>query len=242
VEGRGIMSPFGLGKSNIEKMKAKDESTKLLALSRAQGKRIVTIVFKLEVPEESENVYIAGTFNNWDPKGNRLTRVQQTSVWTFSLDFLEGEVIEYKYTMGTWETVEMVGVGAFQVDVPNRRIVTKPDRPGVSLMSITDFIDEWKRKTSQGETSSYHMEVNDGDFVTCTSCKRKAPVKIFDKKQVTLIGPEAMKSFTRQNIALKCQDCGVFLCFECSSSKIRGAGIPKCPECGKEGGPYFIVK
>jgi hypothetical protein len=107
-------------------------------------------------------------------------------------------------------------------------------------------IEVWKLPFGIGKrknkTSNYQVEVKDGDFVTCTSCKRKAPVKIFDKKQITVIGPEAMESFARQNIALKCQDCGAFLCFKCSSSKIGDIGIPKCPDCGKEGGPYFIVK
>ena len=84
--------------------------------------------------------------------------------------------------------------------------------------------------------------MKDGEYVTCSACQKSVVVKVFAKKQISLMGPDAIRSFQKQNIAVQCQDCGRFLCFSCCTSSITGTvTIPRCPECGMEGGPYFIV-
>ncbi len=84
-------------------------------------------------------------------------------------------------------------------------------------------------------------QLRNGQTVTCSACQKRAVVKVFTKKQVTIIGPDAIQSFERQNIALQCQDCGSLICFSCASSTTGTVGVPRCPKCNKEGGPYFIL-
>lgn len=84
-------------------------------------------------------------------------------------------------------------------------------------------------------------ELRDGCFITCGACGRQAKVRMFDRGKVALIGPNEMRNMQRENIALKCQDCGYVICFSCSSSQTGSVGIPTCPSCKKEGGPYFFT-
>ncbi len=81
----------------------------------------------------------------------------------------------------------------------------------------------------------------DGCYVPCGSCGRPSKVRMFDPGKVALIGPDQMRSMQRENVALKCQDCGYVVCFSCASSKTGPVGIPTCPSCKKEGGPYFFT-
>ena len=85
------------------------------------------------------------------------------------------------------------------------------------------------------------VNVRDGEYVKCGNCGRQAKVRIFDPGKVALLGPDAMLSMRQENIALKCQDCGYIVCFACASSQTGPVGIPTCPSCKKEGGPYFFT-
>lgn len=85
------------------------------------------------------------------------------------------------------------------------------------------------------------VSVRDGDYVKCASCGRQTKVRVFDPGEIALLGPDAMVTMKRDNVALKCQDCGYIICFSCSSSQTGSVGIPTCPSCKKEGGPYFFT-
>lgn len=85
------------------------------------------------------------------------------------------------------------------------------------------------------------VEIHDGDYVNCGSCGTPAKVRIYDPGKIALIGPEAMSSMKRENIALKCQGCGYTVCFSCASSHAGSVGVPTCPACQEQGGPYFFT-
>jgi hypothetical protein len=107
----------------------------------SQGK----ITLWVHLPETVTAVYIAGNFNNWNPGKTRLKYDPDINVWAITL-FSSGEgIIEYKYTQGTWETVETTNNF---VDIPNRRIEVKYGSGfsgGFSAKSlIHDRVEEWK--------------------------------------------------------------------------------------------------
>ena len=52
-------------------------------------------------------------------------------------------------------------------------------------------------------------ELRDGEYITCCACQKPALVKLFAKAQISLIGPDAIQSLKKQNVAMRCQDCGV---------------------------------
>jgi hypothetical protein len=85
------------------------------------------------------------------------------------------------------------------------------------------------------------VNVHDGDYVRCECCGRQTKVRLFDPGKIALLSPDAMGSMKRENVALKCQHCGYIICFSCASSQTGSVGIPTCPSCKKEGGPYFFT-
>lgn len=90
------------------------------------------ITFNVTVPSStpvSDTIYIAGTFNHWDPGPGQsgtdgldhdlpLTNMGD-NLWQITLPSLTGEDIEYKYTRGRWETVEK---GIEGQEIPNRSL------------------------------------------------------------------------------------------------------------------------
>ncbi len=101
--------------------------------------RVVKVTFRVNIPPGLNFAYIAGSFNKWNPKGNRLEYIQDSNYYTTTLDLSEGEIIEYKYTQGTWDTVETT---LDQVDRANRRIEIRSSYS--DSMQITDVVEKWK--------------------------------------------------------------------------------------------------
>lgn len=104
--------------------------------------RVVDVTFRVKVPAETpsnESVYIAGNdgavFNGaWSANGQILQRVL-TDTWEFSKPILEGTVLDYKYTRGTWERVESWGtIEGFN----NRRVTIEYGNDGHFLVNDTN--------------------------------------------------------------------------------------------------------
>ncbi len=76
----------------------------------------------------------------------------------------------------------------------------------------------------------------DGESVECGSCKRTVRVQYHDRGKIAIVDPQAIRS-----VALRCQSCGFVVCFSCSVGP-AGEGIPTCPACKEQGGPYFFVR
>jgi transglutaminase-like putative cysteine protease len=64
-------------------------------------------------------VYVAGTFNGWNPAdpNYRLTALGREE-YTLTLPETVRGPVEFKFTLGSWETVETDGAGG---EVSNRR-------------------------------------------------------------------------------------------------------------------------
>lgn len=99
------------------------------------------LTINLAVPEGTplaDTVYVAGTFNNWNPRDInwRLSRLVNGSYQITFPTTVRGS-IQYKFTRGSWATVEASGTGA---DVPNRSMTIPPT--GTISQSLT--VVRWK--------------------------------------------------------------------------------------------------
>ncbi len=109
---------------------------------------IVTATFNVTVPESTyqkvRSVYVTGTLRkigeespDWAPDAHQMEQIDDRH-WTITISGPVGTEIEYKYTLGDWEHVEMDGNCA---DVPNRRVTlrTENDQP----LNIEDTVQNW---------------------------------------------------------------------------------------------------
>ncbi len=78
--------------------------------------------FELYTEEKDERpVWITGNFNQWDPKdyNYRLTQIDSSNYSIEIDDSLLPDDIEYKFTKGGWENVELDRYGNI---TPNRKV------------------------------------------------------------------------------------------------------------------------
>lgn len=73
-----------------------------------------------------------------------------------------------------------------------------------------------------------------GDMAACGQCGKSIRVQYQDSAKIAVVDPKAV-----QSIALRCQGCGFVVCFGCAVGP-SGEGIPVCPSCHAQGGPYFF--
>ena len=99
--------------------------------------RTVSVTFCVSVPNGSEAVFLSGNLNGWNPAGLAL-RMTDGCVATAALDLPHGQNVEYKYTRGSWTTVEKT---ADQRDMPNRMI--RIDAGDTGSLKITDTVQAW---------------------------------------------------------------------------------------------------
>ncbi len=106
------------------------------------------VTFTVEVPSgtpSTDNIYLAGYFNFWDPGPsqngsdgqNHDLPMQKVSVhtWQITLPFIGGTALEYKYTRGSWSQVEK---GSRGEDRDNRKLTVPP-----GLSEQRDTVDRW---------------------------------------------------------------------------------------------------
>lgn len=93
--------------------------------------------FTLNTAEkDSRPIFITGNFNKWNPKdhGFQLKILDEN---TYSIDIedqLLGDDIEYKFTKGGWENVELDQYGNI---TPNRKVKKRS-------ATTTDFVEKWR--------------------------------------------------------------------------------------------------
>src|SRR5579863_8660487 len=78
-------------------------------------------ITQLPAQPKTNIIFIAGSFNNWTPNDD-VNKFQQDSAGNFFLKYarLDSGTYEFKFTRGSWQTVECKKNGA---DIENR-IVT----------------------------------------------------------------------------------------------------------------------
>jgi hypothetical protein len=107
----------------------------------------VEITFNVTVPAGTSPdavVYIAGSLSgldggypDWDPGAVSLTKVGDYD-WSITFTGLTGTPVQYKYTLGSWDFVEM-GEGC--VDLPNREVILDFGTDGTQ--AVSDTVPNW---------------------------------------------------------------------------------------------------
>ena len=80
-------------------------------------------------------VYIAGSFNNWNPGDNRYTLTRAGDHHVITLPATVRGPIEFKLTLGSWERVETDAQGG---DIANRSALV-PDTPSILMVRVAGW-------------------------------------------------------------------------------------------------------
>lgn len=80
-------------------------------------------------------VFIAGTFNQWNPGHPDYCLIKAGNVWTKTILLQTASAIEYKFTRGSWESVEKDSLG---IDVANRVYAVQSAND-----TVRTFISRW---------------------------------------------------------------------------------------------------
>jgi glycosidase/fibronectin type 3 domain-containing protein len=105
----------------------------------------VAVTFSVTVPlhtPSNEIVYLVGSFPapypNWDAAGIPMVNIG-SNIWEITLDLTEGQTIEYKYTRGSWETVEKEADGNTEILGGGNRNVTAS-----TALVLNDTVANWR--------------------------------------------------------------------------------------------------
>ena len=119
-------------------------SDELAATAQA---RPVQVTFNATLPDttpDGDDIYVAGSFNGWDPAGTLMTRTGLFATVTLELD--EGTRIEYKYTRGSWTYVEK---DADCNEIGNRTATILYGTDGT--MALDDIVLNWRNTGTCGD-------------------------------------------------------------------------------------------
>ncbi len=84
---------------------------------------------------EADALYMTGTFNNWDP-ADPTYQMEKNAAGKWQVEIPESKIpFEYKFTRGSWETVEGDSLGNANT---NRKMEAIPDAP------ILVYVDSWE--------------------------------------------------------------------------------------------------
>jgi predicted alpha/beta superfamily hydrolase len=109
-----------------------------VCVSTAQAQLTIKLNAPASTPRDA-TIYVAGTFNNWNPKAPdyRLTS-DRSGAYSVTLPRVQAGMIEFKFTLGSWETVEIDAAGA---DVPNRTFTVTATAPTTYHGSVAAWRD-----------------------------------------------------------------------------------------------------
>ncbi|MCA9188344.1 MAG: hypothetical protein KDA99_22105, partial [Planctomycetales bacterium] len=120
----------------------------LLSTSVARG---ATITFSVEVPASTpagDLIYIAGDFQGWNPGNPAYALAEQPNeTWEITLSLPEGNPIQYKFTRGSWQTVEK---GPNGEEIPNRNLTPQGNE------TVNHVVANWA--DVQSSTVTGHVE------------------------------------------------------------------------------------
>jgi hypothetical protein len=109
--------------------------------------RPVEVTFNVTLPGTTpggEDIYVAGSFNGWDPAGTLMARTNLFA--TVTLTFYEGDHLEYKYARGSWDYVEK---GAACEEISNRTASVVYGTDGT--MTLDDTVLNWRNTGTCGD-------------------------------------------------------------------------------------------
>ena len=127
------------------------------ALTAQQSIRIS--VDSLPQTSGQTDLYIAGSFNNWNP-GNEQYKFHATDNGKYVIDLkLATGAYEYKITRGSWNQVECKAVGG---DIPNR--ILKVNNDETFVINIEGWKDNFQSQPIK-HTASSHVKIIDTAFL-----------------------------------------------------------------------------
>jgi predicted alpha/beta superfamily hydrolase len=112
----------------------------------------VKLVLHVQVPAStpaSEPVFLTGdlkTLGGWSPRGLRLRRISDRA-YTITLPLEKGTEIRFKFTRGSWATVEK---GPSFEEIPNRHLRAEEKTIRLSVANWADFAPAARRHTRTG--------------------------------------------------------------------------------------------
>lgn len=102
-----------------------------------------------------DTIFIAGTFNNWNAGDKNYMLIKKPdNTWQITLTQPAGTAIEYKFTRGTWASVETKADGSFQ---PNRKY-TFTNTSASRNITIGNWQDMQGNHTASGNTKIVDLD------------------------------------------------------------------------------------
>lgn len=142
--------PHGFAKVVGKDPVSLDTATTILT-PKVYGTGNVAVTFNVKVPVGTDDdvIYLAGSFgkaglSDWNPgdKDGAIELVKTAQgIYTVTLKLNNGDTFEYKYTRGSWSTVEK---GANKEEIENRKFTVKDD--GSGKMTLNDIVLNWADK------------------------------------------------------------------------------------------------
>ncbi len=124
-----------------------NQSPNSVEVTASAQQRTVHVTITATVPAYTppgDTVYIAGDFQGWDPGKTPMQRVDAVT-WQITLDFDEGQAVQYKFTRGSWDAVEKdSGCG----EIPNRELTVSYGDDGTQ--AVDGQVAKWRDLDSCG--------------------------------------------------------------------------------------------
>ena len=109
-----------------EQLKFQEQLVLLKYIAKEFPKKKITFRVATEKPPSSSTIYITGNHEeiaNWDPSKITLTQ-DPDNTWSKTISVEEGTHLEYKFTLGSWETEALTKEGNV---LPNFTLTVKAD-------------------------------------------------------------------------------------------------------------------
>jgi glycosidase len=113
-------------------------SGELAATAAARPVQVTLNAALPDITPDGDDIYIGASFNGWNPAGTLMDRTA-VDFATVTLELFEGDHLEYKYTRGSWDTVEK---GAACEEIDNRVATVAWGSDGT--MTIDDTVLNWR--------------------------------------------------------------------------------------------------
>ena len=112
----------------------------LLWAAPAQAQLTMRVAVPPSTPGAAE-VYVAGTFNDWNPKATGYRLNKDGDAYTITIPSVRAGIVEFKFTLGSWESVETDAEGR---DVANRTFTVD----GSTAATYTGAVAGWRDASS----------------------------------------------------------------------------------------------
>jgi len=133
-------------------------------------------IFKLpDNHPDKEDIYLAGTFNNWNPKDEKFKMTRNEGGYSISTT-VKDKTGEYKLTRGSWGKAECDIEGK---DIANRKYDVEMNE----LVGLT--VQGWKDKFAKQSTASKNVKIIDTAF-NIPQLNRKRGIRVYLPEDYTL--------------------------------------------------------